>query len=274
MKLTIAMATYDDYDGVYFTVQSIRLYQALHDVEFVILDNNPDGSHGAALRKFCGDIPGCRLIPVTRCKSSFVKYEAFRFAEGDIVLVVDCHVLLNPEFISNVMRYFVANPESRDLLTGPVVYNNLEACSSRMNPRWNGHDFGTWGDDPEELKKGLPFEIPMQGMGCFAMRREAFGAIHPGFTGFGAEEWYMAEKVRQWGGRVMCHPYLRWVHRFAWPVRTFPLTMEAKVMNYYRGWLELYGSLTHPRVVEMTAHWETQMPPEKLTRLIERATQP
>lgn len=270
MKLTISMATHDDYDGVYFTVQSLRLYHT-NDLEILILDNNPDSPHGAALRRFAGDLPNCRLINVTDRKSSFVKYDAFAHATGDVVLQLDCHVLLEPGAIDALMVHWRANPDSLDMVTGPVVYNRLDACSTRMNPQWRGHDFGCWGDDPEALRAGVPFEIPMQGMGCFSMRRAAFGGINPHFRGFGAEEWYMAEKVRQWGGRVICHPKLRWVHRFAWPARTFPLSMESKVVNYYRGWLELYGSLTHPRMQEMTAHWLTQMPQPKLDGLIQRA---
>lgn len=81
----------------------------------------------------------------------------------------------------------------------------------------------------------------------------------------------MAEKVRKGGGRVMCHPALRWVHRFGWPVRTFPLSMEFKIVNYYRGWLEIYGSRDHPMMQAMTAHWLTEVDPAKLERLIQRA---
>ena len=42
-RLTIGMATYDDYDGVYFTIQSIRFHNPELDgqLEFVVIDNNP-----------------------------------------------------------------------------------------------------------------------------------------------------------------------------------------------------------------------------------------
>ena len=38
-KLTIGMATYDDYDGVYFSIQAIRMYhpEILKDIEFINL---------------------------------------------------------------------------------------------------------------------------------------------------------------------------------------------------------------------------------------------
>jgi hypothetical protein len=37
--LTIEMAAYNDFDGVYFTVQALRLYHDLDDVELLVVDN-------------------------------------------------------------------------------------------------------------------------------------------------------------------------------------------------------------------------------------------
>lgn len=274
MKLTISMATYDDYDGVYFTVQALRLYHPVQEAEILILDNHPEGAAGPALKKLVADIPQCRLIPVTDRKSSFVKYDAFRYATGDVLLGLDCHVLLKPGFIQALMQHWQDNPESLDMVSGPVVYNRLDRCSTHMTPQWRGHDFGCWATDEAGLATGLPFEVPMQGMGCFSMRTAAWRGIHPHFHSFGAEEWYVAEKVREGGGRVLCHPALSWVHRFGWPQRSFPLTLAGKVMNYYRGWLEVYGSLDHPQMQAMTAHWLTQMPQERLDPMIQQALTP
>lgn len=39
MDLTVGMATYRDFDGVYFTVQALRLYQDMEGVELVVVDN-------------------------------------------------------------------------------------------------------------------------------------------------------------------------------------------------------------------------------------------
>ena len=39
MQLTVGMATYRDFDGVYFTVQALRLYQDLRGVEVLVVDN-------------------------------------------------------------------------------------------------------------------------------------------------------------------------------------------------------------------------------------------
>lgn len=254
--LTISMATYDDYDGCFFSIQSIRMYQDLpENTEFLVLDNNPDSAHGKKLKHFAKDVPNMRVIDVNDRKSSFVKYDVFKLANGDIILGLDCHVLLQAGFIKAMMEYWSLNKNSRNMLTGPLLYDNLKATSEQIEPAWRGHDFGIWGDNKDGLKSGEPFEVPAQGMGCFSFIKENAPSINPGFRGFGGEEWYMAEKVRMNGGIVVCHPKMGWNHRFNWPIRTFPLTIEDKLHNYYTGWLELYGSINHPAICEMTKHW-------------------
>ena len=39
VALTIGMATYKDFGGVYFTLQALRLYQDVRDTEFLVIDN-------------------------------------------------------------------------------------------------------------------------------------------------------------------------------------------------------------------------------------------
>jgi len=270
MKLSISMATYDDFDGVYFTVQSLRLHHRLPEgTEIVILDNNPSSAHGKALAQFATTLSGLRVVHVINRKSSFVKYDIATEASGDIILGLDCHVLLQPGFIDSLMSYWRNSPNSPNMLTGPLLYNDMNATSVKMEPAWRGHDYGFWADDKEAMAAGVPFSIPMQGMGCFSFLKSHFPKINTAFSGFGAEEWYVAEKVRQNGGRVICHPKLGWNHRFEWPPRTFPLRMTDRIRNYYLGWLELYGSLDHPMMVEMTAHWRAVMPEINLDSIIQ-----
>ena len=38
MELTIGMATNRDFDGVYFTIQALSLYQDLRSVELLVVD--------------------------------------------------------------------------------------------------------------------------------------------------------------------------------------------------------------------------------------------
>mgnify|MGYP001355887764 CR=1 FL=1 len=56
-KLTIGSAVYDDYEGVYFSYQSLRLnnLDIDDDLDYVIIDNNPSSVEGQAVKKFCED---------------------------------------------------------------------------------------------------------------------------------------------------------------------------------------------------------------------------
>jgi hypothetical protein len=77
-------------------------------------------------------------------------------------------------------------------------------------------------------------------MGLFACRRSAWPAFNARFRGFGGEEGYIHEKFRQNGGRTLCLPFLRWMHRFRRPMGV-PYTnrWEDRVRNYLIGFREL-----------------------------------
>src|ERR1700675_1402777 len=64
-KLTIGMATYDDYDGVYFSLQALRLYhpEILEETDFVVVDNPPDGPCAEALKALEESTPNYRYVP-------------------------------------------------------------------------------------------------------------------------------------------------------------------------------------------------------------------
>ena len=75
-KLTIGMATHDDYDGLYFSLQSIRLHhpEILDDIEFVIIDNNPNSAHGKSIRNLLKWIKEpVQYLPFTKFQSTTVR---------------------------------------------------------------------------------------------------------------------------------------------------------------------------------------------------------
>ena len=109
--------------------------------------------------------------------------------------------------------------------------------------------YGQWGHDPRiDDPECEPFEIPMQGLGLFACRRDAWPGLNPRLRGFGAEEGYLHEKVRQRGGRVLCHPQLGWLHRFSRPAGpSYPNIWEDRVRNYHIAWSEIGWDLAPVR---------------------------
>ena len=113
-KLTIGMATHDDYDGVYFTIQSIRMHhpEILDQVEFVIIDNNPESNHGKAIRNLTGWLKEpFQYLPFVKYNSTICRNKIFQLADTPYVLCVDSHVLIVPGAIQKLINFY---DEGRD----------------------------------------------------------------------------------------------------------------------------------------------------------------
>jgi hypothetical protein len=250
-KLTIGMATYDDYDGVYFSVQALRLYhpEILDDVNFVVVDNHPDGPCAAPLKQLDSFIPNYRYVPFASRSGTAVRDVVFDEADSEFVLCMDCHILVVSGAIKRLLGYFEANPATQDLLQGPLLYDDTKKSGSHFHPAWRAGMYGYWESDPRaDDPDGAPFEIPMHGLGLFACRRAAWPGFNPQFRGFGGEEGYLHEKFRQAGGRTLCLPFLRWIHRFNRPLGPpYRNTWTDRMRNYVIGFREV-GWPTDPLV--------------------------
>lgn len=242
-KLTVGMATHDDYDGVYFSIMSVILYhqEQLDQIEILVVDNNPSSKHGEAVRGLVSRVPQARYIAAQEYRGTAIRERIFQEAYGDYVLCIDCHVFLHQGVLGKLIEYFDQAPKSLDLLHGPIFYDNHDDYSTHMTPEWMSGFFGRWGSDQQGAEKtNAPFEIPMQGLGLFACVKENWPGFNLKFRGFGGEEGYIHEKVRQRGGRVLCLPFLRWSHRFDRPnAPTYVNAWSDRVRNYLIGWTEL-----------------------------------
>ena len=265
-KLTIGMATFDDYDGTYFSLQAIRLYhpEILDDVELLVIDNNPRGRCGEPLKALENAIPNYRYVPANGMSGTAIRDSVFEEASGDFVLCMDCHVLIAPGALQRLIAYCDANPASNDLLQGPLVHDDLANITTHMRPEWRAGMYGIWSKTSLALDiDAPPFEISMQGLGVFACRREAWPGFNPLFRGFGGEEGYIHEKFRRRGGRVLCLPYLRWMHRFNRPMGVpYPNRWEDRVRNYFIGFRELGWN------APIAAHFKTVVTGEAGERLV------
>ena len=77
---TVGIATYDDYSGLYFTIQSIRLYHQLVN-EIIIIDNNPnseDGNLNKIFSTYSSNNFKIKYIKYEDKKTSFCKEQVFR----------------------------------------------------------------------------------------------------------------------------------------------------------------------------------------------------
>jgi hypothetical protein len=265
-RLTVGMATYDDYDGAYFTIQSLRMNNPGLEgaVEFVVVDNNPGGPASEALSRLGKWIDGYRYVPRGDWSGTAVRNAVFEEASSNLVLCIDSHVLVAPGALARLIDFYEADPDSRDLLQGPLVYDDLRRISTHMEPRWRAGMYGVWAEDPRGADAAGPaFEIPMHGLGLFACRRTAWAGFNALFRGFGGEEGYIHEKMRRYGGRTLCLPFLRWLHRFERPVGPpYVNRWDDRMRNYFIGFTELGLDTT-----EMEAHFAELLGAETASRI-------
>ena len=242
-KLTIGSAVYDDPQGIWYTYQSLRLNNndILQDLEFIVIDNNPSSKEGRATKEVCRKF-GAKYIPYTKKTTTACRNEIFSNATGLFTMSLDSHVLLEPDTIKKFIAYTEDNPETEDLLQGPMLHDSLGvgAMETHMKPEWRDDMFGIWSKDARGFNPdNEPFEIPMHGLGAFACKTDAWLKFFPLFKGFGGEEGYIHEKFRNAGRKTLCLPFFRWLHRFRVQESvTYPLKIEDRVRNYALGHLD------------------------------------
>jgi len=166
MKLTIGMAHFDDFDGVYFSVQSLRLHHELNDVEIIVVDNSPDSNHGKAVKNFMAWIPNSKYIEMKESTGTTQTRErVFKEASGDAVLCMDCHVLLDKEAIKKLIQFYTDNPETKNIYSGPMLYDNLKNYATHFNLYWRSEMWGTWGS-AYKCKCGFIYSKNNEGQAC------------------------------------------------------------------------------------------------------------
>jgi len=239
-KLTIGICVYDDYDGAFFTLQSLRMYhsEVMDRVEFVVINNNPTSEHGKALKKHVDTITEPKIyLEYTKYSSPFIKGKIFDIAETEYVLVIDSHVLLAPGSLKLLLDYYDKDLDKGNLLQGPLLYDDLTNVSTHFNfnsKKWSGYMWGAWATDKRGTKSNSkPFTIPGNGMGLFSCRKDAWLGFNKKMRGFGGEEGYIHEKYKLEGKETICLPFLRWNHRFAKPNGTpYKLDINQRFRNY------------------------------------------
>src|SRR5687768_1984661 len=138
-KLTIGMLTRDDFDGVWFSLQSIRLHhpEVLEEVEFLILDNHPEGPHGQAVSRFSGWVKEpIRIISMTEPGGTSLRSRLFDLARTPYVLCMDSHVLLAPGCLRQLIDGLDSGKDQGHLLQGPLLGDNMRVMATHMAHVW------------------------------------------------------------------------------------------------------------------------------------------
>lgn len=218
-RLTIGMTTNDDFDGVYFSIQAMRLYhpEILDQVEFLVIDQNPEGVCAEPLKSLDKPIPNYRYVPSTGAGETPGIETIFAEAAGEFVLCMDCHVFFEQGALASLLAYLSANANTPDLIEGLMLSESLDCFTSYREGHWQNGEFGS---------TQAPFEIPRQKPGVFVCRRDMWGTINPNLKGHTLDEGYLRETFRQSGGRTLCLPTLKWMRRTAQPMGQTPKELK------------------------------------------------
>ena len=132
--LTIGMATHDDYDGLYFSLTSLQIHHPsiFAQSEIVILDNNPDGKEALHLEALAACNANVRYVPYRDKNSTAVRDILFSVAKGEWVLCMDSHVMLPGGVLQQLVDYMTKNPDSKDLLQGPILDDSGQVYASHF----------------------------------------------------------------------------------------------------------------------------------------------
>ena len=270
-SLCVGMATHGDFDGVWFTIQALRMYhpEVCDELSFVVLDNDPGGPAAGALRAIGEQVPRYRYVPFGGYSGTAVRDLVFREAHAT------SSAASTPMCCSPPGRSRRCATGSARTPTAPT--SSKARCSTTTSSRAarsptraavGRGDVRSVGARPAHRDPGRePFEIAMHGLGLFACRRRAWPGLNPRLRGFGGEEGYLHERFRRHGGRVLCHPRVGWAHRFCARWDPYPNLWEDRVRNYLVAWGEL-GWDTAP----MEAHFLEMLGPQcDVAAVIERA---
>lgn len=147
-KLLVGMATHSDFDGTYFTTQALRMYHEVGDIEIAIVDNDPNGAHGQAIRdflKWVTDVPVYYEAFTSSKGTAQTRNRIFELGTAPYVMVIDPHILLAQGALSALMLYYAQNPDTSDLIQGPLVYDDLKNGATHFSDVWgNDQMWGKW----------------------------------------------------------------------------------------------------------------------------------
>ncbi len=233
------MPSYNNYNEVWFTVQTLRTYFDLSECEILVVDNYGDDD----LRNWVL-LNGEKVVRYERFSditgTAPAKNAVFSLAEGDFVLCIDSHIILEKDSIPKLLQWIRENPSCDALIQSPMRYDFMSMYVDTLLPKWSTKMFGLWGPNFSELKKE-PYEITMMGTGLLGSFKDKWLGFHKDFRGFGGEEGYIHWKYQKHQRKVLCLPFLTWLHLFHIMGTDFnyPISVIDRVRNYLIGYKEL-----------------------------------
>lgn len=152
--LTIGMAHFQDFAGLWPTIQSIRLNNRplMSQVQFLVINNSPEDQSTAnairgllaktKLREHAWEPIYHELGNIKGTSAS--RNAIFQHAQGKYVAVMDCHLEFAPGWLQTLLNYYAQNPETNDLISGTLINDSLDSFSTHFRDDWGGGMWGQW----------------------------------------------------------------------------------------------------------------------------------
>ena len=246
IDLTIGMATYDDPQGVWWTLSSLRMHHQLDGVELLVVDDHPEPNRGD-IHHVCSNSRARYVHAPKAMGPAHAKNSVWEHAQGSHVLVIDCHVLLVPGAVEALIAAARADAVGRDMWVGPLRSEAGNIIATELSPELRGDFFGTWLVD-SRYPVSETREVHAHGSALSFMRKADWPKFSQHFRGFAGEEVYIHDKVRLHGGKVLYQPWLGWCHRFPrFGAVPYSLTLNDKLRNYLIGAYEMGWNISQFR---------------------------
>ena len=155
--ITIGMAHYNDFKGLYGTIQAIRsmhLYEEwFEQLQFVVVDQSPAESKHSPLAEGLmrnlsrsSDFLSGKYISLPHPKGTSPPRNAiFEHADSDYVLVIDSHVTFTSKTLPAILKWYKEHPAADGIYTGPIMMDNMhEICPTHMAAMWREKMWGIW----------------------------------------------------------------------------------------------------------------------------------
>ena len=146
-SICVGMSTYDDFDGVWFTIQSICVHhpEVRRDLSFVVIDNHPEGRAAKPLKALEGWIANYRYVPFSGYRGTAVR--------------IWCSTKLTPRSsaasthtccfsLARWLRFKHGSPIVPPAATScrdRSCRDDLRNGATHMEPTWRDGMYGIWG---------------------------------------------------------------------------------------------------------------------------------
>jgi len=261
---TVGMACFNDFDGVYFTVEALKVFHADRVAQIIVVDDSPEGPVQERTMKWCRRLSNVLYVRSHVHGTSAPRNRVFAEATSEKVVCIDSHVLIHPGSFSALDDFWaVTAGHGIRLAHGVLMEDDNRVPLSSFRDEW-GDDLmhGKWHTDTAQFPLtnlrvpgtaayasddlGRPvaakpwIDVWSQGLGGFACLRDEWPGFHPGFSQFGGEEGYIDDKFRRMGGMAVSVSGFRWTHRFhdqdvKTPASSYSRSTVAKFRNYVLG---------------------------------------